>query len=100
MLNIPVWKEWIQNLRSGKYQQINGKTTDDNGGRCGLGVLFHPEIPISSSSLFRDYTLILLSLGLSVKKSQDLANQVVSMNDYYGYSLPMIADYLEKYMAM
>lgn len=47
-MNPEIRKEWVAELRAGKYHQVNGALHKGNGYRCGLGVLvdvfikYHP----------------------------------------------------------
>lgn len=98
-------RKWVEALRSGEYQQGNGKLCD-NGRYCCLGVLY--DIVVGDWRVLEDglkatqrgdpnYVYDYVgTLGLSAEAMPVLAN----MNDGYGdferrYTFSEIADYIE-----
>lgn len=124
-MNRQVVEEWIRRLRSGEYQQTQGRLKDESGGYCCLGVLcqqyheltgsgrgfqelaavrfdgskligFDPEDPNSHAyAKYDPPETVMRYAGLPGPLIQTLE----TMNDEQNMTFGEIADYLEQLLA-
>ena len=97
---------WVNNLRSGQYDQIHGQLRAC-GGYCCLGVLCETGIelglPIKAEEFrngAKDYNNCDSELDGCLLEILDMdeddAEECMEMNDNRGYSFEQIADWIEK----
>lgn len=94
-LNMPVWKQWVTELRSGKHRQCYRSYGQLDGGVCAVGLLLKIN-DLLYSAPFNYSAFEILGLDAS-----SYSNFVLSLFDYndWGHDFNECADFIENYMA-
>ena len=91
-MNKKIKRKWVAALRGGNYTQIFAMLGNGPGRRCALGVLAD-VVGLDGENEATSYGTIRELSGASALQT----NEVLQMNDTYGWTFEQIADRVEEH---